>query len=91
MVLTDENLLEAKRFLIEALNIPDIPAEEIEDDEPLFGETLGLDSIDALSLVVAIKKDYGLQIPDAEASRQHFESIRTLAEFLASANDEPPA
>ena len=91
MVVTDEMLLMTKRFVLEALNIPDLVPEEIGDDEPLFGEALGLDSIDALTLVVAIKKDYGVQVPDAGTSRKHFESIRTLAAFLASAGDEAPA
>ena len=88
MVVTDERLLEAKRFLIEALNIPDLTAEEIEDDEPLFGETLGLDSIDALSLVVAIKKDYGIQFPDAEARlpqmRERFRAMAAARQAQAS-------
>ena len=91
MVVTDERLTETKRFLVEVLNLPDITPEEIGDDEPLFGEALGLDSIDALTLVVAIKKDYGIAVPDAATSRRHFESIRTLAEFIGSAPDAPPA
>jgi acyl carrier protein len=91
MAITREQLDEVKRFLVGALEIPDIEPEEIEDDEPLFGDHLGLDSIDALTLVVALKREYGVQVPDAATSRAHFESIRTLAEFLESASGDGPA
>lgn len=81
---TQTGLEETKAFLIESLRIPDLAPADLEDDLPLFGEGLELDSIDALSLVVAIKKKYGIEIPDAEAGRKHFESVRTLSQLLSS-------
>jgi len=85
--LSDSNagLEETKAFLIEALRIPDMEPEDLEDDLTLFGDGLELDSIDALSLVVAIKKKYGIEIPDADAGREHFQSVRTLDMLLSSA------
>jgi acyl carrier protein len=82
--LSDLKLTETKTFLIETLRIPDMEPEDLEDDLPLFGDGLELDSIDALSLVVAIKKKYGIEIPDADAGREHFQSVRTLAELLTN-------
>ena len=87
---TDVGLRDTKAFLIEALRIPDMGPEDLEDDLPLFGDGLELDSIDALSLVVAIKKKYGIEIPDADAGREHFQSVRTLDRLLQTA-DQPPA
>ena len=81
-------VLETKQFLIEALRIPDMGPEDFGDDEPLFGDGLGLDSIDALTLVVAIDKKYGIRVPDAAVSRKHFESVETLATYLESAIEE---
>ncbi len=75
---------ETKQFLIDALKVPDMEPADLSNDEPLFGEGLGLDSIDALTLVVAIDKKYGVRVPDAAVSRQHFESVETLAAFLES-------
>ena len=84
----DVALRETKAFLIDTLRIPDMEPEDLEDDLPLFGGALELDSIDALSLVVAIKKKYGIEIADAEAGREHLQSVRTLNTLLSSA--EPP-
>jgi len=81
-------LVETKSFLIEALRVPDMKPEDLADDEPLFAEGLGLDSIDALTLVVAIDKKYGIRVPDAAVSRKHFESVETLATFLESMKKE---
>ena len=80
----DESLTEAKRFLIEALRIPDLEASDLEDDLALFGEGLGLDSIDALALVVALRKKFGIDIKDAEEGRVHFQSVRTLAALIGN-------
>ena len=84
--MSDSNvgLEETKAFLIESLRIPDMEPADLEDDLPLFGDGLELDSIDALSLVVAIKRKYGIEIPDAEAGREHFVSVRTLNKLLSS-------
>ncbi len=77
---------ELKSFLIETMNLEDIAADEIGDDMPLFSpEGLGLDSIDALELVLALKKKYGIVIEAGdESSRQHLRSVATLAALIAS-------
>ena len=79
---------ELKQLLIEALNLEDISAEQIESTTPLFGEGLGLDSIDALELGVAIRRKYKVKM-DAEPAtmRQHFASIANLARFVEGARD----
>lgn len=74
---------EIKALIISALELEDIKAEDIEDDAPLFGENLGLDSIDALELGVALKKKYNIQLSsDKEENKKHFYSVRTLADFI---------
>ena len=60
----------------------DITPEQIGDDAPLFGTGLGLDSIDALELVVLLEKEYGIVIKDIEEGRPAFRSVKTLAEFI---------
>lgn len=77
---------ELKSFLIETMNLEDITADEIGDDIPLFSpKGLGLDSIDALKLVLALKKKYGIVIEAGdESSRQHLRSVATLAALIAS-------
>ena len=73
---------ELKQRIIEALNLQDLTAEQIDDDAPLFGTGLGLDSIDALELSVAIEKHFGVSIPNAEAAREAFQNLETLAAFI---------
>ena len=73
---------ELKAKIIESLNLQDIAPEQIEDDAPLFGAGLGLDSIDALELVVMLEKNYGIVIKDIEEGRPAFNSVRTLADFI---------
>lgn len=73
---------ELKQRIIEALNLQDLTAEQIDDDAPLFGTGLGLDSIDALELVVMLEKHYGIVIKDIEEGRPAFRSVRTLADFI---------
>ncbi|MBU3697008.1 phosphopantetheine-binding protein [Dechloromonas sp.] len=76
--------LELKQFIIEAMNLEDLTPEDIADDAPLFGdEGLGLDSIDALELVLGLKKKYGIVIEAGdEKSRPMLRSITTLAELV---------
>jgi acyl carrier protein len=71
-----------KRMIIETLKIEDITIEDIENDEPLFREGLGLDSIDALELVVAIEKIFNIIIEDEDVGRKAFASINALAKFI---------
>lgn len=77
--------LELKELIIEALGLEDISVDDIANDEALFGEGLGLDSVDALELGLAIQKRFGIKI-DAESKdvRQHFASIEKLAAFIES-------
>lgn len=74
-----ENL---KAAIIEALNLEDVSTTDIDDDEPLFGDGLGLDSIDALELIVLLEKNYGLKIENPEDGREIFQSINTIAAFI---------
>lgn len=74
---------ELKNKVIEALNLEDLTAVDIEDDAPLFGnEGLGLDSIDALELIVMLEKSYGIKINDPKAGKDIFKSISTLADYI---------
>jgi acyl carrier protein len=71
-----------KTIIIEELNLEDVTVEEIEDDAPLFGEGLELDSLDAVELVVQVQKHFGVEIKDIEEGRKAFESINTLRHFI---------
>lgn len=75
---------EIKELIISALELEDISPSDIETDAPLFVEGLGLDSIDALELGMALKKKYNVTLTKGEESRKHFYSVKTLAEFVAS-------
>jgi acyl carrier protein len=71
-----------KTVLIRELNLEDISPADIGDDAPLFGEGLGLDSLDAVELVVQVQKHFGVEIKDMEEGREAFRSINTLAAFI---------
>jgi acyl carrier protein len=73
---------ELKSKIIESLKLQDVSPDKIGDDDPLFGAGLGLDSIDALELVVMLEKNYGIVIKDIEEGRPAFRSVRALAEFI---------
>ncbi|MFS4466567.1 phosphopantetheine-binding protein [Maribacter sp. 2210JD10-5] len=74
--------LELKEKIIEQLNLEDVSVDEIADADPLFGEGLGLDSIDALELIVMLDKDYGIKLGDPKEGRKIFESIDTMAAYI---------
>ena len=61
----------------------DIAIEEIADNDPLFGDGLGLDSIDALELIVMLDKDYGIKLTDPKEGKKIFESIEVMAKYIA--------
>ena len=71
-----------KRQIIDALSLEDVQPEEIGTDEPLFGGGFGLDSIDALSLVVILEKEYGVEITDSEQGMAILYSVKTMAEHI---------
>jgi acyl carrier protein len=71
-----------KRLIVESLNLEGIRPEMIEDEAPLFGEGLGLDSVDALELVVALEKEFGIRIKSQEIGREVFSSVSTLSQFI---------
>lgn len=78
----DELILKLKQQIIEELSLEDLTVDDIQDDEPLFGEGLGLDSIDALSLVVVLDREYGIQIEDPEQGKDILFSVKTIAEHI---------
>ncbi|SDS37403.1 phosphopantetheine-binding protein [Christiangramia echinicola] len=73
---------ELKKSIIEQLNLEDMEVSEIENDEHLFGDGLGLDSIDALELIVLLEKDYGIKLTDPNQGKEIFNSINTMADFI---------
>lgn len=75
---------ELKAKIIEVLNLEDISVEDINDNDPLFGDGLGLDSIDALELIVLLDKDYGIKLTDPKDGKAIFQSIETMATYIAA-------
>ena len=71
-----------KAQIIEQLNLAEVKPEEINADSPLFGDGLGLDSIDALELIVLLEKHYGIKIEDPKDGKAIFQSLRTMAEYI---------
>jgi acyl carrier protein len=79
---TDELIQQLKKQIIERLNLEGMNPESLTDTMPLFGEGLGLDSIDALELIVLLDKFYGIKITDSKDARKIFMNVRTIAEFI---------
>ena len=78
-------VLSVKKMIIDALTLEDITPEDIDTDAPLYGDGLGLDSIDALELGLALKNTFGVSIsPESENVREHFYSVATLVRFIES-------
>ncbi|NBF01907.1 acyl carrier protein [Pseudomonas sp. Fl5BN2] len=78
-------MLEIKLLIIDALGLEDISAQDIGNDQTLFGEGLGLDSVDALELGLAVQKKYGIKIDaDAKDTRNHFSNVASLAAFVTA-------
>jgi len=81
--MSEELVGKVKQMIIDALRIEGMSPDEIDSDAPLFGEGLGLDSIDALQLVVAMEKEFGVVVPDAATGSKVFASVRAMAAFIA--------
>ena len=78
-----EQLIEQlKSQIIEALNFEDMMPSDIDTDAPLFGEGLGLDSIDALELIMLMDREYGIKLADPKQGKAIFRSVRTMAEYI---------
>lgn len=72
-----------KQQIIEALNLQDMKPEDIDDNAPLFGEGLGLDSIDSLELMVLLERNYGIKIEDAREGRAVLGSVQSMADYIS--------
>nr|WP_203544826.1 phosphopantetheine-binding protein [Desulfovibrio sp. JC010] len=80
---TEVNLhTKLKELLIEELNLVDVSVDEIEDDAPLFGEGLGLDSLDAVEIVVLVQKNFNVEIKNMEEGKAAFQSVNSLVDFI---------
>lgn len=78
-----ENLInDLKVKIIEILNLEDVSVEDIKNDDPLFGDGLGLDSIDALELIVLLDKEYGIKITDPKEGKTIFQSVEVMAQTI---------
>ncbi len=79
-----ENLYkEVKQLIIDSLNLEDFTVDDIETEAPLFGEGLGLDSIDALELGLAVKNKFNVNLTaENEEMKKHFYSVKTIADFI---------
>ncbi|MFD1000094.1 phosphopantetheine-binding protein [Ohtaekwangia kribbensis] len=83
----DELVVELRAELIKQLNLEDMLPEGFNENTPLFGEGLGLDSIDSLELVVLLDKNYGIKLKDPKEGRHVFYTIRTMAEYIHQNSD----
>ena len=79
----EELILTLKEQIIDALNLEEITPEDIEDHAPLFGDGLGLDSIDALELIVILDKFYGIKLANPAAGKEISKSVATIAEYVS--------
>ncbi len=71
-----------KEILVRDLSLEDVTPGDIRDDEPLFGEGLGLDSLDAVEIVVLLQRNFGLEVKNMDQGREIFRSVSTLADFV---------
>ena len=91
MQVLDTNSLEQdiKALIVSTMSLEDVVADDIDTEAPLFNEGLGLDSIDALELGLALQKRYGVTLAaDSEETRRHFASVRSLAAFVAASRSQ---
>ena len=78
----EELIYNLKQQIIDALNLEETTPEQIDNDEPLFGEGLGLDSIDALELIVILDKNYGIKLSSPAEGKAIFKSINCIADYV---------
>ncbi|MBR0272475.1 MAG: acyl carrier protein [Bacteroidaceae bacterium] len=78
----EELIQELKGHIIEVLNLEDMTPADIENDAPLFGEGLGLDSIDALELIVMMEKEYGIKLKNPAEGKEIFKSVNVMAQYV---------
>ena len=83
MIYMDKLKAQLKEQILEALSLDEMKPEEIDDNAPLFGEGLGLDSIDALELIVLMEKQYGIKLSNPAEGKEVFKSINVMAEYIA--------
>ena len=81
-------ITELKEEIIKVLNLEGLKPEDIDNDAPLFGDGLGLDSIDALELIVLLEKNYGIKLEDPGKGREIFGSINTFAKYISENQKE---
>ena len=79
----EELIQQLKTNIIEVLNLEDMTPDDIENDAPLFGEGLGLDSIDALELIVMMEKEYGIKLKNPAEGKEIFKSINVMAQYIS--------
>lgn len=79
-----DNLIDQlKNQIIEALNLEDMTAQDIDARAPLFGEGLGLDSIDALELIVLLEREYGIKLTNPAQGKEIFRSVASIADYVS--------
>lgn len=83
IIYMDKLKAQLKEQILEALSLDEMKPEEIDDNAPLFGEGLGLDSIDALELIVLLEKQYGIKLSNPAEGKEVFKSINVMAEYIA--------
>ena len=81
-IIMEELVKELKSEIIEALSLEDITPDDIDADAPLFGSGLGLDSIDALELIVLLERKYGIKLKDPNKGKEVFKSVNVMAKFI---------
>ena len=80
----DKLIADLKKQIVDQLNLQDIKPEDIDDDEPLFVEGLGLDSIDALELIVLLQQHYKIKLASADDGPKVFRTVKTMAEYITA-------
>jgi acyl carrier protein len=79
----EQLILELKEQLIDVLNLEEMTPDDIDTDAPLFGDGLGLDSIDALEIIVLLEKKYGIKLANAAEGKAIFTSVRSIADYVS--------